>query len=713
MAERNLYYTDNGTNPSTGSTVYTSPFEVNQWTPIKAIAESGGQVSGVSSAIIVITVPAPVINVWSMGVVTISDAVGTVRYTIDGSDVTESSPVYTNLIQITKSGTTLKVRSYYKGAVSSQVSAVVTFVVFTPTITVNGSTFSISRSPSDSISTLQYKYGASGTWVNYTAPVTVTASQEVWARAVYYQESSASVIHYVPVPPVIARPSADYVTVTTDAAGADIYYTTNGGTPSSSSTKYTGNIPITSSVVIKAVVVWNGQTSGVATLNVLWVVPPTINANSAGFVTMIGDGTIYYTVNGGAPTTGSSVYSSGFLVSNGTVVRAMCVMYGALSPVQSTVVVKTVTVNVKAPSMAISRLDGRATLTQNLPEAEARIMFTLDGSAPSVASTLYTAPFYVPDASTLKAVTVLSGVYSSVVEGFWCNAPSFSVSNMVVTINSRVSGATVYYTTNGSEPTSGSPSFTTQGSITLAGSATVKAYTTYKGFRSGTGQITVIKPVTPSIAITKTGMVTIDNPSNGDVYYTLNGSTPTKETGTLYTATFALTTGSATVKAISVLSNTSSDMATAYYVGTPSMFRSFNDFQIISQNPQATTYYDSVEPTGASPSFTGYQKVVEIRTSMTMHAVSVWNGFRSGTAKLAIEVPPAPALELRPNGIPSAIRLIALDPIHYTTDGSVPDTTSPLFPSDVGFMVLPIGTVVKAIAVRNYIKSAMVEGTVI
>ncbi len=159
MAERNLYYTDNGTNPSTGSTVYSSPFGVNHGTTIKAIAESGGQVSGVSSAIIVITLPVPVIDAWAMGVVTISNAVGTVRYTIDGSDVTESSPVYTNLIQITKSGTTLKVRSYYKGAISEQVSAVVTFVVFTPTITVKGSTFSISRSPSDSISTLQYNTG--------------------------------------------------------------------------------------------------------------------------------------------------------------------------------------------------------------------------------------------------------------------------------------------------------------------------------------------------------------------------------------------------------------------------------------------------------------------------------------------------------------------------------------------------------------------------
>lgn len=711
MEKRNLYYTDNGTNPSTGSTVYSSPFEVNHGTTVKAIAESGGMVSGVTTSVINITVPAPVVNVGPMGIVVLSNIAGEARYTVDGSDVTESSPLYTVFIQIPKSGTTLKVRSYYKGAVSSQVSTVVTFVVFVPTVTVNGSTFSIERSPSDKLSTLQYKYGANGNWVNYTAPITVSTSQEVWARAVYLQESSGSAIHYVPAPPVIARPSADYVTIATDAPDASIHYTTNGGTPSSSSTKYTGNIPITSSVVIRAVVVWNNQTSSASSFEALWVRPPVVHINSAGFVTMSGGGTIYYTGTGYDPTTGPSVYSGGFLAPNGYVVNAWCVVGGGVT---STVITKTVTVNVKPPSLSIARIDGRATLTQNLPEAEARILYTLDGATPSMSNgTTYTGPFYVPDASTLKAIAVLSGVYSSVVEGFWCNAPSFTVSGWAVTISSRVSGATVYYTTNGSEPTSGSPSFTTQGSVTLTGSATVKAYTAYKGFRSETGQITVIKPVTPSIVITKTGMVTINNPSNGDVYYTLNGSTPTRETGILYTATFALTTGSATVKAISVLSNVPSDMATAYYVGAPSISRSFNDFQIISQNPQATTYYDSVEPTGASPSFTGGQKVVDIRTSMTMHAVSVWNGFRSGTAKLAIEVPPAPALELRPNGITGVIRLTAFDPIHYTTDGSDPNTTSPLFPSANGLLVLPLGTVVKAIAVRNYIKSAMVEGTVI
>lgn len=710
MAKRNLYYTVNGTTPSTGSTVYSSPFQVNHGTTVKAIAESEGLVSGVSSAIINITVPTPVINAGAMGLVTISNVVGTARYTVDGSDVTESSPEYSNAIYVTKSGTTLKVKSYYRGAVSAQASTVVTFIVFTPTVTVSGSTFSLSRSPSDNLSTLQYKYGESGTWTNYTSPVTVSASQEVWARAIYYQESSASVIHYVPTPPVITRPLTNYISITTDAPGASIYYTTNGSTPTSSSTKYTGNIPITATMTVKAIVVWHGQASGVSSTYVHYVKDPVIAINSAGYVFITGDGYIHYTKDGSTPTSNSPIFSSGFLAPHGTVIKAM----GIANGVNSNVVTKTVVVNMKAPSIYISRLDGRATLTQNLPESGSMILYTLDGSVPSGSNgTVYSSPFTMQDASTLKAVAALSGVYSSVVEGFWCNAPSLTVSGLVVTINSRVSGSTVYYTTNGSEPTSSSPSFTTQGSVTLTSGATVKAYTVFKGFQSATGQITVAKPVTPSISITKNGMVTISNPSNGEVYYTLDGSTPTRETGIIYVTAFSLVTGSATVKAISILSGVVSDIATAYYIGTPIINRSFNDFTITSQNPQARTYYDSVEPTDQSQSFTGDKKVVSIYSSITMHAVSVWNGFRSGTAKLSIEVPFAPVLTIQAGGIVGQIYMFAFDPIHYTTDGSTPNTSSPIYESEDGYATFEVGTVIRAITVRNNVRSKVVAGVVI
>lgn len=710
MAKRNLYYTDNGTTPTTGSTVYSSPFEVNQWTPIKAIAESEGLVSGVSSAIIVITVPTPVINAGVMGLVTLSNVVGTARYTVDGSDVTESSPVYTNSIYVTKSGTTLKVKSYYRGAVSAQASTVVTFIVFTPTVTVSGSTFSISRSPSDNLSTLQYKYGESGTWTNYTSPVTVSASRKVWARAIYYQESSASEIRYVPTPPVITRPLTNYLSITTDAPGASIYYTTNGSTPTSSSTKYTGNIPITATMTVKAIVVWHGQASGVSSTYVHFVKDPVITINSAGYVFITGDGYIHYTKDGSTPTSNSPVFSGGFLAPHGTVIKAM----GIANGVNSNVVTKTVVVNIQAPRVSIYQANGEVTLTPLTTDAGSVTRYTVDGTEPTGTNgTTYTGLFFLRNGQTMRAVTILSTVRSPETTQPWAAAPLISGGDRTVTIDSQLADATVYYTTNGMNPTTSSASFLSKGSFTVSGNTTVKAMTVFKGYQSSTWTMDVVISTPPIISISKAGVVNITSPNGGPIFYTLNGVGPTKENGSVYTGTFVLTTGTAVVKAVAYVEGWSTDVAVGYYIGTPIINASFNDFTITSQNPQARTYYDSVEPTGSSPSFTGGRKVIAITTSMTMYAVSVWNGFRSGTAKLSIEIPPAPALTLRAKGVPGLIRMIAFDPIRYTTDGSTPNLSSPIYESVEGYASFAVGTVIKAIAVRNNVRSAMVEGTVI
>jgi hypothetical protein len=54
--------------------------------------------------------------------------------------------------------------------------------------------------------------------------------------------------------------SGTEITLATTTAGADIYYTTNGSTPSKSNTKYTSKIAITSATTIKAIAVKDGMT---------------------------------------------------------------------------------------------------------------------------------------------------------------------------------------------------------------------------------------------------------------------------------------------------------------------------------------------------------------------------------------------------------------------------------------------------------------------
>lgn len=55
--------------------------------------------------------------------------------------------------------------------------------------------------------------------------------------------------------------SGTTVALSTTTEGADIYYTTNGDTPTAESTKYTAAIEITEAVTIKAIGIKSGMTN--------------------------------------------------------------------------------------------------------------------------------------------------------------------------------------------------------------------------------------------------------------------------------------------------------------------------------------------------------------------------------------------------------------------------------------------------------------------
>ena len=119
----------------------------------------------------------------------------------------------------------------------------------------------------------------------YTGPITVTSSETINAIANasgYTQSSVASETYNLQTPTQAVAPtfsplpgtysSTQSVTLSSTATGAAIYYTTNGSTPTSSSTRYTGPISVSSTETIEAITVATGYTnssvsSGVFTIN--------------------------------------------------------------------------------------------------------------------------------------------------------------------------------------------------------------------------------------------------------------------------------------------------------------------------------------------------------------------------------------------------------------------------------------------------------------
>ena len=128
------------------------------------------------------------------------------------------------------------------------------------------------------------------------------------------------------------------VTMTDSSKDAVIYYTTNGKTPTTASTKYTGAITLAASETIEAIAVAAGFTTSNATVAkyaieaTLPAFTPAAGTYATAQKVTIADATkgasIYYTTNGATPTTESTKYTGAIAVSATETVKAIAVATG-------------------------------------------------------------------------------------------------------------------------------------------------------------------------------------------------------------------------------------------------------------------------------------------------------------------------------------------------------------------------------------------------
>ncbi len=207
-----IYYTTNGTTPTTGSAVYAGPITVSVTETIEAIAVATGYTqSAVGSAAYTITTGGPAATPI------LSPGQGT----------------YAAGQQVTISDATSGATIYY---------------------TTNGLGPTTSSTP-------------------YTGPITVNASETIQAIAVapgYTQSAIGSATYTITTTtpaatPKLTPPQGTYaaglqVTISDATSGATIYYTTNGVRPTTSSTLYTGPITVNKMETIQAIAVAPGYT---------------------------------------------------------------------------------------------------------------------------------------------------------------------------------------------------------------------------------------------------------------------------------------------------------------------------------------------------------------------------------------------------------------------------------------------------------------------
>ena len=301
--------------------------------------------------------------------------------------------------------------------------------------------------------------------------------------------------------------SVQTVTISDATPNATIYYTTDGTTPTTSSTKYTGTITVSTSEAINAIAVVSGLSNSAVgtaayTLNLPLTQTPAISVAGGTYTTIqtvkITDSTlgakIYYTTDGSTPTASSTLYKSPITVSTSETLNAIAI---ATNYAPSVVATATYTINLTVTSPTFSPAAGTYTTIQTVSLADttsgAAIYYTTNGSTPTTSSTLYSAPIQVLGSETINAIGVLSGYANSSVASatYTLNLPAaatptislgsgtYTVSQPV-TISDTTTGATIYYTTDGSTPTTSSKVYSS--ALTLNATETLKAIAVAVGY---------------------------------------------------------------------------------------------------------------------------------------------------------------------------------------------------------------------------------------
>ena len=565
-----IYYTIDGSTPSPGvgtTKAYSAPIAINVTTTIKAIATATGfSNSAVASSAYVITSVASGGIDFSLGFGAAASSM-----TFNGSTGLDDTR-----LQLTNGGTNQAGSAFYNSPVDIR-SFVTNFtfqlsneggdgITFTiqgdgPTA-LGGSGGSLGYGPittggSDGIqksvavkldvynnagegtdSTGLYQNGAIPTLpaVDLTSSGIDLHSNDTMSVQLAYDGTTLSMLIYDPV--ALKTFSTSWpVNIQGDVGGTTAYVGFTGGTGVLTSSQKIGTWTFTST---------NGQASTAplfapATGTYLGTQTVTLTDATPG-------SSIFYTLDGTTPGTsvgGSTLsYSTPIAITATTTIKSIAIAPGyTASSVASAVY--TIESQVATPSFtpAAGTYTSQQNVTISTTSAGATVYYTTDGSTPTSSSTPYTAPIPITSTTTIKSIATASGFFDSTVASatYTINTaaaatPSFSpapgtfTSEQNVTISSTTPSAIIYYTTDGTTPTTTSTLYA--GPIAVSATETIKAIATASGFTNSavsTGLFT-ISLSSPDFSLSAaTGSLSVPAGGQGTVSITIspkNGTLP-------------------------------------------------------------------------------------------------------------------------------------------------------------------------------------------
>ena len=803
-------YTTDGSTPTGSSTLYTGPITVPLDTTqtIKAIATKTDWLdSAVGSSTYVITgtvatptfSPTPGTYTSTQNVTISSTTAGAViHYTTDGSTPTALSTIYTGALNIPLDTTrTLKAIATKTDWVDSGVASgtwTITGTVATPTLSPTPGTFTTAQSVTLSTATagavIHYTTDGStptGSSAVYSAAISVPLDttktiKAIATKASWVDSGVASGTYVVTgtvATPVISPAAGTYttaqtITLSTTTAGATIRYTTDGSTPTSSSTVYTGSftIPLDTTQTVKA---WATKTDWVdsAVASSTFVITGTVatptfsitpgtytSAQSVGLSTSTPGAAIHYTTDGSVPTVASPLYSSAITIPLDTT-RTIKAIATKTDWADSSVLSGTFTITGTVATPTFSPVAGTYTSAQSVTvscaTAGAALYYTTDGTTPTNASTLYSTPIIIPldttrtlkvlavkpswiDSNVASATYVITG---TVAAPTFAPAPGTYTTAQSVTLATATPGAAIHFTTDGSTPTAASATYSAAIPVPLDSSMTIKAIATKTDWTdsavasatyvvTGTVDTPSFSP-TPGVYTTAQDVTLSCATPGAAIFYTIDGSTPTASS-TPYTGPITVPLDTTqTIKAIATKQDWTSSavasgrfeitgtVATPTFSPSPGTFTTAQSVTLSCTTPGAAIHYttDGSTPTAASPTFSAAIQV-PLDTSKTIKAIATkanWDdsAVASGTFVVTGTVAtPTFSPAAGTYATSQSITLSSATPgasLHYTTDGTTPDASSPLYTAPI---VIPLDTTatVSAIAIKqDWTDSAVASAT--
>ena len=518
--------------------------------------------------------------------------------------------------------------------------------------------------------------------LNTVGTQTLTATDIV--NASIAGSSSISVIRVAAVPIFSPAPIGTFntpqsVTLADASPGVTIYYTTDGSTPTTSSTPYTGPFTVSTTTTINAFAAGNGYSAGpvaIGTYNIIAATPTFSPAPIGTFTTpqsvTLTDAspgvTIYYTTDGSTPTISSTQYFKPFMVSTATTINAIAAGNGYSA---GSVAIGTYNIVAATPTFSpapIGTFSSPQSVTLTDSTAGAKIYYTTNGTAPTTASTQYTGPIPVSATTTINAIAAVNGLGTSTVASgtytITAATPSFSpapigtfTTPQSVTLTDSTAGAKIYYTTDGTTPTTASTQYT--GPIPVSATTTINAIAAVNG--SGTSTVAsgtyTFLAATPSFspapaAYSTAQSVTLTVSTAGaKIYYTTNGSTPTTAS-TQYTGPIQVS-ATTTINAIAAGGGYSASAVTSgtYTIGAatpsfspaPGTYTGTQSVTLTDSTAGAKIYYttNGSTPTTASAQYTSS---IPVSASTTINAIAAVNGYTSAEASGTYTIVAGPAL---------------------------------------------------------------------